>query len=337
MDPEVWVAGRPVSTLCAWGELEMTHQWPFGSWELTWAAALRPAQRPVGWVAGAKVQCKIGSVILWNGNLLDMAWNTSDFAAVGTARQTEQAIALDATGKTTSVVDVALDQAFARAAIDGTRPASISNAAFGGTTETDEQNYIGPLLDAFSTSQSKRWWADENRAFRVAADPTVPFAAVTPDVGELGVSQEVQAATVFGRYLTSTGVYATASYGTGRPEIGVDLTPLGSFSSADATTFCQGIWSKLQGATGWTNPITILEGELLRGGVQMALWRFAAGPTGMIRLLNVRDPRGLSASTDVVCGRSILRPSQGSLQLDPIGLVRRTPGDVIKDAGGVML
>lgn len=333
--PEVWVAGRPLTSLCTWGDLEVTHRWPYGSWQVTWEMSLKPYQRPVGFKDDAPTVVKIGSWPLWAGNLLDLGWGDGRFAAVGAARQGEQAICLDGTGKTTSITDTAVDQGIARGVLTWTRPASLSAAAFG-TAETDKPNYVTALLDMVSASLNQRWWVDPTRAVRFSADPTTPFATIRPDVAELGVSLETQAATVLARYLDSaTGLYTTVSVGAGRPELPIALTDAGPITATQATNICQAIWSRLQAQTGWTEGITVMEGQLLRAGVPLALSQFTAGM--MVQLLNVRDTRGLSANTNVIIGESVWRPSAKTLQLNPVGMAARSEDKIIEDVVKVLL
>lgn len=336
MGPEVYVNGRPLTSIGYWGDLEVTHTWPHGSWELKWSMALGPFERPRELIAGAEVICKVGPHRIWAGNLPEPNWASSEFAATGANREAEGTLCFDSGGETTSVLDTAVDQGIADGFLNWTRPASVSSTPFveGGTT--DYLNYLAALADAVTAEQQTRWYVDPWRAFRAAPDPTAPTAMLLPDNGQLGVAAEAQVGTVFGRYLDSTtGTYKTVSYGSGRPAKVANWIALGPMTAARATNLCAGVWAPLQAQTGWTNGLTIHGGELMSlGGNDLPLWMFRAGPTGMLRLLGVRDPRGLSANTDIVLAKSVWRPGDDTLQADPIGKVARDFASIVTASGG---
>lgn len=345
MGPEVWIGSGsravPLTSIAWWGDLAVTHRWPLGSWEAKWSMPLAPWQRHPLFKADVPVTIRIGPWPIWTGQLADIGWDDGEMVAVGAARQGESAPAFDNTGATTTILDVAIDQAIADGMVDWTRPASLSAVAFGTDGETDRVNYLAALMDSWATSVSKRWYVDPWRAVRAAVDPTVPSALIIPDSGSLGVANERQAGTVFGRYVdTATGAPATTRYpasGGGRPAVLMNLLDTKPpMSVEDARAICQGVWSQLQAQPGWTNGITVRTGQLLTpGGADLALWRFAAGPDGMASLLGVRDERGLSANTNVVMGESIWTPGEDSLQLKPTGVAARDISSIIEAAGGV--
>lgn len=337
--PEVFVNGRPLTSIGYWGDLEVTHTWPLGSWELKWSMALSPHERPQELVAGADVYCAVGPHRIWAGNLPEIDWAGGEFAATGANREGEGTLCFDPSWNTTSVLDVAIDKGIAAGFLNWTRPTSISSTAFAATSSTDSLNYVAALADAVTAEQLKRWYVDPWRAVRAAPDPTTPTAMLLPDNGVLGVAAEKQVGTVFGRYLDSTtGTYKTASYGSGRPAKAASWIGLGPMSAARATELCAGAWKPLQAQTGWTNGLTIQQGELMTmGGVDMPLWMFNAGPSGMLRLLGVRDPRGLNANTDIVIAKSIWRPGDKTLQVDPVGKVARDFASLVTESGGTAL
>lgn len=337
MGPEVFVDGRPLTSIDYWGELEVTHRWPLGSWEAKWSMPLDPWRRPPQLHAGAEVFVKVGPHCIWCGNLAEPNWSEGTFAAVGACRQGEGAIALDTvTGQTTSIPDSAVDYAIARG-LNWSRPASISSVPLGADDQTDAPNYVAALLDAYASSVSQNWYVDPQRAVRIAADPTTPTALLMPDNGVLGVAVESQAASVVGRYIDSTTHQReNVTVGSGLPEKAVLWESRGAISAAEATTLTEGVWAPLQAQTGWTNGLTVQGGELLSlGGQPIPLWSFTAGQ--MVRLLGVRDLRGLSANTDVVIAESIWNPDDDQLRLNPVGKVARDIRSMAEAGGGVLL
>lgn len=341
MGPEACVAGRPLTSIALWGDLEITHQWPFGSWEAKWSMPLDPWKRPPQLTAGAEVMIRVGAHRIWAGNLAEPNWSEGTFAAVGACRQLEGALCLDnATGQTTSIPNKAIDDAISRGKYVGTRPSSISSVALGSTDETDNLNYVAALLDAYTLGVSSRWYTDAYRAIRVASDPTSPAAMLRNDNGVLGTALEAQVGTVVGRYLDSTtGVLETVSFGDSLPERGVNWTARGPISASAATALCESVWTPLQAQPGWTNGLTVKPGELMSmGGQAIPLWKFRAGPEGMLRLLGVRDLRGLSSNTNIVIGESIWSAGEDeSLRLNPIGKVARDIRSIVESGGGSLL
>lgn len=339
MDAEVVVDGRPLTSISVWGDLEVTHRWPLGSWEAKWSMPLDPWRRPPQLRVNAPVQVKVGPRVIWGGDLAEPNWSEGTFVATGACRQGEGAIALDnATGQTTSIPNKAVDDAVIRGKLNWTRPFSISAVSLGTADETDRLNYVSALLDAYAQSVSQRWYVDPLRAVRVSADPTTPFALLRPDNGVLGTAVEAQVGTVVGRYSDSTThTLKNVSYGTGLPEQGVDWTARGEMSAAAAAALCQGVWTPLQAQPGWTNGLMVRPGELQSiGGVELPLWRFTAG--SMVRILGLRDLRGLSANTDVVAAETIWTATgDESLRINPVGKVARDIRSLAEGEGGVLL
>lgn len=343
MGPEVYVDGRPLTSITpSWGDLEVTHRL-LGSWETKWAMGLDPVQRPAQLRADAVVEVRVGSYCIWGGDLVEPNWAEGTFAAVGACRQAEGSLALDnATGQTTSIPDKAADDAISRGALNCTRPASISTLPLGESDETDTLNYVAALLDAYvekisTATTPARWYVDPWRALRFAFDPTAPSAYLMPDNGVLGTAVEAQVGTVVGRYIDSTsGILENVSYGDGLPEKGVSWESRGPMTAAEATDLCEGVWAPLQAQPGWTNGLTVTGGELLTpGGRAMPLWKFTAGQ--MLGLLAVRDLRGLSLNTNVVIGESIWTPAEDQTRLNPVGKVARDIRSLAEAGGGVLL
>lgn len=334
MGPEVWVAGRPLTSIAAWGELEVTTRHPLGSWEAKWSMPLDPWRRPPELRADAPVQVKVGPHCIWCGDLAEPNWAEGTFAAVGACRQGEGAPCFDSAGETTSTPDVAIDQAIADGFVDWTRPASISTVPLTTGDNTDAPNYLSALLDAFGP-----WYVDPFLNVRTAADPTTPTALLMPDNGVLGVAVESQVGTVFGRYLDSTTyTNKTVYFGTGRPAQLVNYLDRGPMTAVEATALCQALWEPLQAQTGWTNGLTVRPGELRSiGGQELPLWRFQAGPKGMVRLLGVRDLRGLSSNTNIVAAETIWTATgDEALRINPVGKVARDIRSMAEAQGGVL-
>lgn len=334
--PQVLVGGRWLSSLVTWGDLTITHRWPYGCWEATWQIAVKEYQRVAPIIADAPVQIRLGSGSIFTGNLAEPNWATGEMVAVGAAREGETALCLTAAGDTTSTPDLAIDQAVGRGALSWIRRSSLSGAALAAGDTTARLSYVTALLDAWALTVKQRWAVGPDRVVYSAADPTVPSIYVRPGAGVLGVTEATQAARVFGRYIGANNAYATVNVGAGSPEIGVDLTSYGPTNATAATQTITAIRDQLQARTGWTNGLTVTADQVTNpGGVPISLDQIVAGK--MMRILGLRDDRGASASTDVVIGETIWNVSAGTVQVNPVGLDGQSLAEVIEAAGGELL
>lgn len=335
--PQVLVNGRWLSSLGYWGDLKITHRWPYGCWEATWRMAIKPYQRFADVVAGKPVQIRLASGNIWAGDLAEPDWDTGNMRAVGAARQGETSLCLTSLGETTSTPDTAVDQAIARGAVTWVRRNSLSATAFAPNDTTAQLNYLTALMDAWSTAQNMRWGVGPQREIYAAADPTTPSIHIRPGSGVLGVTEEQLAARVFGRYQSSSsGALSTVSVGAGIPEVGVSLLKYGLIDATAATNIITGIRNQLQARTGWTNGVTVTADMVTTpGGQRLGLDQVVASK--MARLLGLRDERGGSASTDIVLGETIWDVPAGTVVCNPVGLTDRSLSGVVEASGGVLL
>lgn len=337
-DLQVRVGGVWLSSLGWWGEPKVTHRWPLGCWELTWVMNLPAYQRPYALRTGAVVEAFWGPGRIWMGKLTEPDWDQQEFVAEGLSRQAEGALCFDSGGATTSIPDTAIDQAILRGIVNWSRPASLSSVAFAEKAATDSLNYLGALLDAWSTSVSKRWAVGANGVVYAAPDPPAPTWYVMPDAGDLGVADEDYVSAVYGRYRNTTGVFSTASAidttpPAGPKEIGVDLTPLGRINSTKATAVVTGILAQTKAQTGWTNGLTVRPDQITSlGGIKAHGALVIAGQ--MVRLQGLRDERGLAAATDIVLGETVWDVTEDLVTLNPVGLAARDLASIVEKAGG---
>ena len=323
-----------------WGEPVITHRWPLGCWEMTWEMNLPSYQRPATLRAGAEAEAFSAGTCVWSGLLLEPNWNSQEFVAAGHAREAERTLCLDWVGGSTSTPDVAIDRGIAAGALHWIRPASLSNVPFGESDATDQLNYVGALLDAWSLEAGAKWAVGPDRRVGIGVDPTAPAWHVMPDSGVLGVADEEYVSAVFGRYQTEAGAYDTvsvfsATQPAGSRESGIDLTGKGRLTTARAQATVQGILDQMGARTGWTNGVTVTSGQITSpGGTPANLALVRAGQ--MVRLQALRDQRGLSASTDIVVGESIWKPTDDLITLNPVGLAARDLSSIVERAGAVL-
>lgn len=318
-----------------WGDLKVTHRWPYGCWELGWNVLLKPWQRGHGFTAGAPVEARIASRAIWAGKLIRPDWTTGTMLAVGAAREGEEALCLSAVGETSSTPDDVVDQAIARGALSWVRRFSLDATPFAAGDATVRLNYVTALMDAWSTSKSMRWGVGPNREVYAAADPVTPTIYIRPGVGVFGVAEETLAARVFGRFEDLTGTLDTVDVGAGAPEVGISLLKHGEIDSTKATDIITGMRAQLQERTGWTNGVTVTADMVTNpGGSRMGLHRVSSGAGRMARFLGLRDERGAEAHTDVVLGETIWDVPAGTVLCNPVGLSDRSLAGVVEAGGG---
>jgi len=347
--PQVRVGGIWLSSVAPWGDLVVTHRWPLGCWETTFALAgvsgLR--KRPPALVAGATVEVWVGLARVWVGVLTQPDWSDGSFVAQGDCRTVDEASvpALTSAGLTTSIPDVAIDNAIARGWWPVTRPASLSATAYSSTytsggDDTDEVNSIGQLLDAWSVEANVRWAVNADRQVYAAPDPTDAAWDITTDTQALGVTQESLASTLVARWQDSTGVLHTRIRGTGAPVVTITLVPVGGLTQARVDSILDGILAQTRQSIGWTNALTVTPSQVSHGGVSPHPGIVRAGQR--FRLMGQRDPRGpgfdavsdLGQTLSVVCGESIWTETEGTLTLSPVGTTGKTLEDIVEQVGG---
>lgn len=331
--PMVFIDGRPLQSMAMWGDLKIADRWPYGCWEMQWNVILKPYQRIPRFATGAIVEARMGSGVRWRGTLGQPDWDTGAMRAFGLARRGEEAMALDVSEATTSVPDVAVDQAIARGVLPWRRRVSLSAVPFAATESTAQLNYVTALLDAWANSEGKRWGVDARGDVYAAEDPTVPSIHVRPGAGELGVSDRNEVARIFGRFEALDGSYQTASVGAGAPEVGMSLFKYGPIDMVKATAVITGIRDRVQAAPGWSNGLTLTADQVTTtGGQRLGLDRVVAGK--MARLLGLYDARGRWASTDIVLAGSDWDVTAGMVAVEPVALDDETLAGVTADMGG---
>lgn len=324
----------------SWGELKVTHRWPFGSWEATWRMMLNPLERPPALVADAYVDIPLAGHPVWAGNLVDSDWADGEFAASGLARQAEAALCFDGAGKTTSKPRTAANNAIGHDWLDWTDVSALPDTAFAGVDETSKLNAVAALLDAVAEEQAKKWTVDAyGRAF-LAADPMTPAFHILPGAGEMGVSTEKQVGELVGRWQDSAGKLHTTSVGTGRPAIAVDLTKRGALDTTRATAILNGIRTKAAPDIGFTNGLALTAEQIITpGGIRPHLGHVAerVGTGLMVRQLGARDPRNGASYIDFVVAESSWEVDDNVITLNPVGMAARDLGSIIEEAGGELL
>lgn len=342
-DLSIYVDGVPISHLGSWGNPVLTHRFPYGSWEMTWEADYPPGYRHPAIRRGARAVAKVGPTPLWRGKVAQLDFAAGAFLAEGTVRQAETSLAFSLSGATTDL-DEAIFFAAARGALDFGTLLDFG-PAMDGVTGAGPINYVMDLLDAYAARNATNLMIDPEGVLYKITDPTAPTIKLEPEDGELGLIDEQYWTTLTGLYRPTTSTTATVTsvdntQGAGWREGGVDLTGLGVISTAQAQAALDAMLAKGLARTGWTDPVEAIGGQVTNlGGTRIDPWFIALqmATTGvMARLVNMKDPRGVTLNTDVVIEETVWTPATDTIVLKPRGLDARDLASVIETMGGVL-
>lgn len=328
------VGGVWLKNIGPWSDLAYMHRWPGGPYEASWSMTLPQGFRHPALQRGQLVEVMDGMGRVWSGLLSDPDPGESTFKATGLCREAEQYLCFDAAGNTTSVPDVAVDQAITRG-LPWVRRMSLGATAF--TATTDPLNFVSALLDSRADELGQRWRVDPDGEVRMLPDPTVPAWHMTPGSVDLGLSSDEYASHIFLRYRGPTGAYATAATSDdvaaaqfGHREFAGDATGLGRITAGKAASLAAGVLAKGKARLGWTSGIEATPVELTTaGGVPADLSLVVAGD--LIRIHGLFDEQASArAFVDVVVAESQYTDSDQSISLTPQGMTERTLADVLE-------
>lgn len=340
MSAQIRVDGTWLATIAGWGELTWSHAADGGCKEASWRMDLsKTFSHPSLW-RGKLVEIKDCGANVWQGLLtepdVDDGWT---FHALGLSAKGKDFLCFDGSGNATSKPNTAVDQAIADG-IGWKRTVSLSSAAFATNDATNAVNYVGDLLDAWSTSESKRWGVDADAQVYAVADPTVPMWALVPGAARFGLADDEYASDLYARYLAAGG-YATAhaSDADARTKFGyraapVDLTTMGRLTLGQATAQLNGILAKGKARQGYTNGAEVNKYQLTTIGGSPAYLPWVKGGQ-LVRMFGVLNEQGLPVPyLDWVIGESSLADDAETISLTPVGLVDRSFTDVLSGALG---
>lgn len=338
---EVFVSGVPITSIApkgAWGGLH-TRTTLNGDGDISFNLIPVPGkqlQRHPLLVAGAPVTVQMASTAIGVGSLREPNWDSGEIRVKGAPSEGDSAVILDGSGQVNTAPNTAIDQAIARGAVGWTRRGNFGTTSLGADADTASQPYLTDLLNAWADANNSGWAVNTRRELIITGPPVVssPRWFITPGSGMLGQADDDRIDRVFVRYIStaSGNPYATATYPASTPqggrERGVYVGGRGPISPATATATAQGIWSKMQGQSGWANGLELTAAQISTpGGLAADLTLIRAGDTA--RLLSVPDPRGLEHHTDVVLGETDLDHDAESILINPTGLAQRSLEDLL--------
>ncbi len=337
MREQILVNGTWVSTIGSWGGLKRSETADGGSEDASWQMDLPPTFTHPSLRMGKVVEIRVGPANVWKGMLNEpkVSEDGIEFSAIGLADEFYSAhLCLDSGGDTTSTPDVAVDQAIADG-FAGSRPVSLSAVSFADSDVTDKLNYVGDLLDAWATSEGKRWRVDPNGAVIAVADPTVPTWHLAPGATQIGLADDDYASDLYLRYKPTATTFATEhvndpwATSARRRAVGVDLTTLGVTTAGNVTNIGDGMLAKGKARYAWTNAVNPGRLQLTTpGGTPACLSFVKAGQ--MVRSFSVINEQGIVLPyVDWIIGKVEYEAGADTIQLAPTQLAARNLGDVL--------
>lgn len=328
------VAGQWLSAIGPWSGLKFSTLADGGCGEASWQMLL-PHNTVGGSVLkrGAIVEILAAATPLYRGVLSEPEPGDGDawtFTATGLHTQGDAFLAFDAALNASRVPDAAIDAAIGRG-LPWARPSSLSATAFTPTDGTTGLSYLGPLLDDWAKSVTKRWGVDAYGNVYAAPDPTTPSWFMAPGSGRFGLTDDGYASDIYLRWGDGAGDYATAHAGSpdaaarfGTKELGEDYTDAGAFTSSIAASIAAGELSMGLPRLSWTNTVSPDRWQITdAGGSPAQLWLVRGGQ--MVRLQGVPDDQGRPVlSTDFVIGEATYDEDADTLTIAPVGMVSRS-------------
>jgi hypothetical protein len=328
------------------GDLQWSTAWPYGCYEASWSMSLPPNTFPRALTTHAHIEIWDGPIRVWAGFLKEPQpgdrWTCH---AVGWYAAFARLLALNTAGTApTAIPAEAVQSAITRASLPVIYSGGLSATTISSADETVAANYALPLIDAATVAAGQRWKIDENYLFTAAADPTAHTLVLASANALRGTADDDYVTDVYPRFVSSLdgttgepdgwglGHVSSPSTPAGRSERVMDVTDLGQMSEPDAETIAQGQLDLNRARLGYTSPLEVAHGELLRpGGSPARLGLVKAGE--MVRGFSVADASGavqIGLTQDVVIGRTVYTDGARTLPLTPVGLAPRTFVDSMK-------
>ena len=333
MSVEVYLNGRPLSTIGAYGDLKWSERFDGGCWEASWQMEVRPGWHHPAIRRGADVEIRLGGHALWAGLMSEPDRDSWQIAATGLVREGERYMAMATDGtparylgeSTVNAVDEGLPWDY----YPITFP-SHANPIQG--EESDGLNTVSAMWTASAAAAGWFWGVGADRIPYALPRPTFPTWRVTPGVVALGLADDDYATHLRGRYLKAdltrdtitrgdNGDPGTPSHRWGRSEESVDLTPRKVMSEAQANATLDGMLAKIGPRPGYTNGLELTADQITRGGVRANLALIRAGQ--MVRLHGVRDELTGTPCHDIVIGEVRHEAESQSVYIEPLGLAAR--------------
>ncbi|WP_294567624.1 hypothetical protein [uncultured Arthrobacter sp.] len=297
-----------------------------GSGSCSWAFSLTMRSQHQALQTGAVVEVMCGPMPVWSGILSEPDRTTWECTAYGLASAARQYLALDGVGNNTRDMGTAITTAQA-AGWQGLNSVSVSGPVAGDATGNPIS--AGQLLDEYAEQTGQRWGVDGQRQLYMTPGPSGPMWLASPDASAFGSTDEDRAGTLKGRYLDSgTNLYATATSGSGAPQVAVDLSERGKMTLTAAQSILAGMLTRDHAQRAWTNGVTLTRDQIQTlGGSPAALIDVRAGQ--MMRSFGLAYTGGSALHLDTVIGKTRYTAGDDTIYVEPVNTAPRSFVDVI--------
>lgn len=310
-----------------------------GCRDASWGFYMRPGERHPALVRGALVELMYGPAVIWSGVIADVDWPGGQVTCNGIALEAARYPSLDGSGNASANPTTVATANQARGWLITAVDSSVPNTDYTATADGSADQTA--LFDANSDELAQRWYVGADRVLRFAADPTTPTHHIRPKVIDLGLASDEYVSTVFVRYQTSGGTYATQACTDAAVEARFgfrgllhDVTAYGAITSTRAQDIGNGILAKGRARLGWTSTLELTATELLTPGDMPADLTTVEGGRTLIRVFGIFDEwQWLQGRTylDVLVDVSTYQAGAPTITLAPLGKVAETPEEIAEE------
>lgn len=343
-DVQVFVSGRPLDGIAAWGDLKWSERFDGGCWEASWQMEVRQGWHHPAVRRGATVEVRLGAYVIWKGLLTEPDRDSWQMTATGLVREGERFTALATDGSagryigesTSNAVDAGLPWDY--------RPVPFPpHANPVQTEESDGTNTVSAMWTAASAAAGWYWGVGPDAIPYARPRPTFPSWRVAPGVAHLGVADDDFATHLVGTYLTPTLTRARTTRGNeaaaarwGRVEKSVDLSKRKVLTEAQANASLDGMLAKIGPRPGYTTGLELGPHEITTfGGTRAHLPLIRAGQ--MVRLYGLVDEVTGQPYHDIVIGEVRHERDANTVYIEPLGLAARNLTAVLEGTGSTAL
>lgn len=295
-----------------------------GCLSASWAFSLSMRAQHTALRVRSLVEIMYGPLPVYTGLLTEPDRTTWECHAMGLSSSLRDFLALDGTGATTRNIATAVTEAAVRG-WRGTNPTPVAGIATGDATGNPVS--AGTLLDDYAAQTGQRWGVGGSGRLYMRPDPTTATLMTAPGTAAFAPTSENAPGRLAGRYFDGSA-YLTAFVGATEPEEVVDLADRGTLTLAEAQAILSGMLA-LQGATGWTNAVTLHREQLMTTGGNPA--NLVANHSGKMLRAHGFTSNAVTPTPwqNVVIGKTRHTAGEEVITVEPVNSAPRTFTDVI--------